>query len=200
MNFRLSTRAACGLALLVAAVVLLALTARWVLPQLGLEERFTRPVATTPGPSHIVARLENGTRLVMPYQSPAPTPVAAGPCGFEPLLAPANPKDGFYQLTGADAQLPDASAYLRVARDAAAASRLRDSEVALIMACRLATGAGEPDPAQADDVRKRLARLYLDQARFAGAHEAATVYRQRALYLLEERQRLEEQEGSREPT
>lgn len=177
------------------AVVALALVggtlaARWLLPQLGLLEHFDRPVAAEPRPNHIVARLQNGQQLVMPYESPTPSPppAAADPCEGEPLLPPAGRNDGLYRLTrtGGEPQ-PQASAYLAVAREAARTGRTRDSEVALLMACRLAARDAASDSVlAAADARQRLGVLYLAKLRANPEGEAAESVRARAHGLLTE--------------
>ena len=180
-----AARTTLAVTLLVGAVVLAVLAARWLLPQLGLAERFTRPVAAAPRPHHILAQLENGSVLVMPHQAPAPAAAPPGPCEFEPLLAPASRKDGRYRLVDGAGTLPDADAYLEVASEAAAAGRRRDSEVALIMACRVSGSEGVPDRPEVREAQQRLASLYLEQARSQAQAGTAAPYLDRAQFLLD---------------
>ena len=186
MKRALGSKRAWGLVLVLGGALPAALTAAWTLPHFGLGEHFSRPVASAPRPNHIFARLEDGTALVMPYQSAAPAPPEARGCGFGPMVPAASRHDGQYRLVDASGQrLPRAAAYLKVASEAAAAGRSRDSEVALIMACRVATGPPAPQEPGLRRIHARLASLYRRQARAAGDASMADAFRQRAQALLE---------------
>lgn len=83
-------------------------------------------------------------------------------CGFDPLLQAAPSGDGQFSAPSEviDKTLSDVAAYASVANDAVARGRVRDAEVALIMACRIAGHlAGAPSQELAD-TRYQLARHY----------------------------------------
>jgi hypothetical protein len=89
---------------------------------------------------------------------------AAGPpaaCAFDPLVAQGAAGDGQFALHAAVAnhQGSDPSPFLSVAEEAAVQGRSRDSEVALIAACRVAAKAGAAT-APVAEVQTRLAQHY----------------------------------------
>lgn len=117
--------------------------------------------------------------------SAAPASVAAD-CGFAPLLAPSSAADHQFTLGAALAidKTGEPGPYLDVARQAAGAGRMRDAEVALIVACRLAARQpGGPTVALAD-VQERLADHYASAAivEEARATRARIWARARSLY------------------
>lgn len=98
-------------------------------------------------------------------QPPGPLPVVAssppvtGPCSFDPVVPVAGERDGQF---GLDAVAPDLrpSAFLAVAREAAADGRRRDAEVALIAACRLASRLAPAPSVPVGDVLGQLGQHY----------------------------------------
>lgn len=92
----------------------------------------------------------------------APSPAASG-CGFEPMLAPTSARDGRFSLEAAAVnEPPSLRGYSAAARDAARQGRLRDSEVALIVACRLAAGKWPAVSVPVADMQSQLAQRYLE--------------------------------------
>jgi hypothetical protein len=95
-----------------------------------------------------------------PPATPAPLPHA---CAFEPLVPVTQAADGQFALrtpAAADHDLPAASAYVDVAREATRDGRWRDAEVALITACRIAAASAPGDSVPVTDIRMQLAQLY----------------------------------------
>jgi len=93
-------------------------------------------------------------------------PVAAAPladCGFEPLLAASNDRDGRFRLEDAVTNVAstDIPAYLTVGTGAAAQGRLRDAEVAYITSCRIAARAAGGESAELADAKYHLAQHYV---------------------------------------
>ncbi|MBL0424715.1 lysozyme inhibitor LprI family protein [Ramlibacter alkalitolerans] len=93
-----------------------------------------------------------------------------GHCEFAPLLASSGGADRQFSI--ANAVLPergaDPGSYLTVAREAQQQNRLRDAEVALIVACRLAARQPERPNVVLGDVEKMLADHYAEVANTAG--------------------------------
>lgn len=153
-----------------------------------------------PGPWHtptdaaLQAALERREELQARYAQAAPAaeqPAAAvavpafstaSACGFDPVLPARAPGDGQYSLQRAAALArggqPDA--YLGVARQAAQQGRVRDAEVAFIVACRLAVS----QPARRADIESALAAHYAQRAATAGSAEDRTLLLERARLLL----------------
>lgn len=93
----------------------------------------------------------------------AGSPAAA--CRFEPMLAPASARDGrFTRETPVPGDPPSVRGYLAAARDAARQGRSRDSEVALLAACRLAAGKWPLVSVPVADVQALLGQRYLEAA------------------------------------
>lgn len=107
------------------------------------------------------------TALAQPVPARAAPPVDAASCRFDPLLpADAARQDGRFRMQGhvPRADVSDVPAYLAVASDAAAQGRLRDAELAYIVACRMAGQAAGADAPELADARYQLASLYLRAA------------------------------------
>jgi hypothetical protein len=133
-----------------------------------------------------------------PQSSPAPenqadlnraalasaTPVPAGPCSFAPALAPSGPHDGLFSLDSALAtrQLSTPRAFISVAKEAASHRRVHDTEVALIVACRLA-GETSPRSVVLADAQASLGQLYVQYAPAPG-DQARSELLERAQQLL----------------
>jgi hypothetical protein len=114
-------------------------------------------VGESPPASQLVAT----TPQVVPVQVPAGTcpPQAVGPATSE--------ADGQFQLARALAMqpLPDESAFLAVAREAAQQGRQRDAEVAYIAACHMAEQATGAHSAPVADIKSQLGQHYAALAR-----------------------------------
>jgi hypothetical protein len=97
---------------------------------------------------------------------PAAVAATTGDCGFEPLLVPANDKDGkfFLDAVKPDAAPSDVAAYINVGAAATAQGRLRDAELAYITSCRIATRVAGGDSAELADAKYELARHYVTAA------------------------------------
>lgn len=129
-----------------------------------------------------------------PSASPAvaavmPTsPVVPGPCGFEPLLYAAGTHDEQFDLqaTLANERQPDAHAFLAVARETSAEGRPRDTEVALIAACRAAARASTPPSVLLSDVLARLGQHYAEAASAQPSEPVRNEAMARARQLLSE--------------
>ncbi len=82
-------------------------------------------------------------------------------CGFDPLIAPRSDGDGVFALHAAVANQPgnDPTAFLSVAEEASVQGRARDTEVALIAACRVAARE-TADAVPVADVQTRLSQHY----------------------------------------
>ena len=123
--------------------------------------------AITPA-SAALATSEAATSAAAPAAVAVPSQpvVAAAPppsstCDFEPLVAGRDAGDGRFQLEPALAldRSAEAGPFLAVAEEAAAEGRNRDTEVALIAACRIAGRMGARTAVVAD-VQSRLAQHY----------------------------------------
>ena len=112
---------------------------------------------------------------------------AAAACGFEPLLASASARDGRFTLTtAAGNEPPSLSGYLAAAREAARQGRARDSEVALLVACRLAAGQWPQVSVPVADVQSLLGQRYLEAADAERDDTVRSGLLQRAEGLLEQ--------------
>lgn len=114
-------------------------------------------------------------------------PTAAAACGFEPLLAPASNRDGRFTLEpAAGGEPPSLRGYLAAAREAARQGRLRDSEVALLVACRFAAGQSPRVSVPVADVQSLLGQRYLEAADAQRDEAVRSVLLERAEGLLEQ--------------
>lgn len=114
-------------------------------------------------------------------------PAVAAACGVEPLLAPASARDGRFTLeAAAGAEPPSVRGYLAAARDAARQGRWRDSEVALLVACRLAAGKSPRVSVPVADVQSLLGQRYLEAAETQRDEPARAMLLERAEGLLEQ--------------
>ena len=123
----------------------------------------------------------------------AGVPVAVPPlgdrisaCEFEPVLAVSGVGDGRFDVRAplAQEQLPDPQAFVEAARQAATAGRPRDTEVALIVACRLASRAGPARSLPLAEIQSRLGQHYAQLAARQPASEAQIESLLRAQTLL----------------
>jgi hypothetical protein len=92
-------------------------------------------------------------------------------CSFDPVLASAGPRDGRYAVRAALAvqRSGDPAPFLDVASEAAGQQRMRDGEVALIVACRLAARETGSPTVLLGDIQARLADHYTTAAGMAPA-------------------------------
>jgi hypothetical protein len=120
--------------------------------------------------------------------APEPARISASSCPPQATV-PANQSasDGQFALEKAleTQPPPSASAFLAVAREAAQAGRVRDAEVALIAACRVAERQGGSHSVPVADLKSQLAELYLAQAAKAGGEEGEAHYRRASVLLAE---------------
>ena len=119
----------------------------------------------------------------------APASVAAAPasCAFDPVLDSSGERDGKFMLASALVlhRSADAAPFLAVADEAAREGKVRDAEVALIAACRIASQAGAAS-APVADVQTRLAHHYAEAARRQQDGPVRTALLERAEALLGE--------------
>jgi hypothetical protein len=99
-------------------------------------------------------------------------------CSFEPVLASAGPRDGRYAVRAALAvqRSGDPAPFLDVASEAAGQQRMRDGEVALIVACRLAARETGSPTVLLGDIQARLADHYTTAAGMAPAWSTPDVW------------------------
>jgi hypothetical protein len=99
-------------------------------------------------------------------------------CSFEPVLASAGPRDGRYAVRAALAvqRSGDPAPFLDVATEAANEQRMRDGEVALIVACRLAARETGSPTVLLGDIQARLADHYTTAAGMAPAWSTLDVW------------------------
>ncbi|MGE4243585.1 hypothetical protein [Ramlibacter sp.] len=106
-------------------------------------------------------------------------------CDLDPVAQANGSRDGQFTLrTGlAHGSAPEPTAYVTVAREAAADGRLRDAEIALITACQLA---GEATPAPSTplaDIQMKLAEHYAALGATDRAGESRSEFLRRAQVL-----------------
>lgn len=139
-----------------------------------------------PGPVPVVVR-QPVPAPAAPQPSPAAPALAtappAGSCPQEAAVAASGPQDGQFNLAGALATSAGSApgAFLQVAREVNAAGRVRDAEVALIVACRLAERASGFQSAPLADAKVELAQHYA----VLGAREQSTSQRRELLQRAE---------------
>ena len=121
--------------------------------------------------------------VVQAAVAPTPTPST---CAFDPMVPAGGARDGKFALESALAlhRSADPAPFLAVADESARDARPRDTEVALIAACRIAGQAGA-NAAPVADVQTRLAHHYAALARQAPEGEARTGLMARAEELLQ---------------
>ena len=119
--------------------------------------------------------------------SPAAATSGAAACGVEPRLAPARERDGGFTLAAAaGADAPSLRGYLAAARDAARQGRVRDSEVALLVACRRAAAKSPLVSVPVADVQSLLGQRYLEAAEAQGDATVRAALLERSERLLEQ--------------
>lgn len=138
-----------------------------------------------------VAEAENVVAASAPQAAPAAEEViTASSCPPQPAVAAsATEQDGQFMLDAAldTRPLPTAGAFMTVAREAAQAGRVRDAEVALIAACRVAERQGGSYSAPVADVKAQLGEHYLRMAaQVPEDEEQARLLYERATTLLTE--------------
>lgn len=149
------------------------------------------PEPAAPSTARIaVAEAENVVAAAAPEAPPTAEEVIVASSCPPQAAVPASPagQDGQFMLDAAlEARpLPTASAFLTVAREAAQGGRVRDAEVALIAACRVAERQGGSYSAPVADVKAQLGEHYLRMAGKAEDEEQGRVLYQRATALLSE--------------
>lgn len=153
----------------------------WLLPAMGAA---TAPLAAAEQSTSSASLL--APPEVAPSAAGAGATAAASACGFEPLLAPSSGRDGRFTLdaaTGRDS--PHARGYIAAARDAARQGRWRDSEVALLVACRLAGATSPLMSVPVADVQSLLGQRYLEAAEAESDDALRSALLERAESLLE---------------
>jgi hypothetical protein len=141
-----------------------------------------RSVSSAALPSAAVMREE-----LQPAPAAQPVAAVAAPtaCAFQPLLGASDARDGQFMLDAVPAihRSSDFTPFLAVADEAAREGRMRDTEVALIAACRIASQAGAASAPLAD-VQTRLAHHYATVAASGDAAGPRTQLLERAETLL----------------
>lgn len=150
--------------LMVGGAVALWASLAWLLPAMapamGPGGAAGEPVASSSTASPLVASPATAAQAISPGAAEA-----AAACGAEPVLAPAGARDGRFTLDqSAGTEPPSLRGALAAARDAARQGRLRDSEVALLAACRQAAAASPPVSVPVADVQSLLGQRYLEAA------------------------------------
>jgi hypothetical protein len=125
----------------------------------------------------VLAQAIEATRPAAPVISSVSAGFTA--CGFSPLLPAHDGLDRRYHLEPAlvMADPPKFAALMAVARDAETQQRQRDTEIALIVACRVAERAQGARSVAVASAQARLAQLYLESAQAAKAGEGDAVRR-----------------------
>lgn len=125
-------------------------------------------------------------RSVAPRVASSTAAPPALACGYDPLVVPSGPGDGQFGVDAALAlrQKPSPAAFAAVAKEAAEEQRPRDTEVALMVACRLAASASSVPTVALADIQTRLGQHYFDSASGEGFIEARAELLERAHELL----------------
>lgn len=107
---------------------------------------------------------------------------SANACPEEPLLAAAGERDGQFgtRIDVTDKTVTDVIAYIGVGGETAAQGRPRDAEVALLTACRIATGVAGPASVELAEATYQLARHYTAAAAAGAPPEQRGALLQRA--------------------
>jgi hypothetical protein len=132
--------------------------------------------------------LKTGAALLRPAISPASQQSAAASCALPPATAVAAEKDGKFPLAADVSGLiaADITSFLVLGKEAAAAGRARDAEVAFLMSCRLADRLKGADSIESTDAKYQLgshyARVALDGRSTAGAARTELLRRAELLY------------------
>lgn len=115
-----------------------------------LKDPVAAPVAQTPA------------RMAPAAQSAAPAKAALAACPSQPAAPVAGKKDGQYVLPAnlSDMTVANIASFIIVGKEAAAAGRPRDAEVAFLMSCRVADTLKGRDSAEAADAKYQLGWLY----------------------------------------
>lgn len=163
---------------------------------LALAWHFGRGFWMTSDPGAVVAAAQpqQAPQLPVPQvrnvRVPAAAASATGPssafsssCAFGPMLPRSGQQDGQYAIPPALSRPAKArpDAFTTVAREAAAAGRWRDAEVALIVACRLATQGGASPTVPVADVLRLLGDHYAAAAGVSPGDRDEMVARARRL-------------------
>jgi hypothetical protein len=128
------------------------------------------------------------TSIAAAPQSVAPAPQQRTTCPVQPAAAVAVGKDGRLPLQADVSGLiaADIASFIVLGKEAAAAGRSRDAEVAFLMSCRLADRLKGADSVESADAKYQLgshyARLALDGSPAAGANRAELLSRAEQLY------------------
>lgn len=157
----------------------------WLLPAMGPGMR--PDLAGAGQPSAALSTQLAPSEAAPAGRAAAGAPPTAAACGFEPMLAPVGARDGRFTLdAAAPGDPPSVRGYVAAARDAARQGRSRDSEVALLVACRLAAGKSPLVSVPVADVQSLLGRRYLEAAAAEPDESVRTAILERAEGLLEQ--------------
>ena len=135
------------------------------------------PSAMPPGPRTSVATPEPTALATRKPEAVAPSGMAAAAlpheraaCPAQPVIASRGAKDGqFVMQSNVDAKTgSDIPSFILAGKEAAAAGRPHDAEIAFLMACRVADKLKGPDSVESADARYQLGRHYAMLARAAG--------------------------------
>jgi len=121
------------------------------------------PVEPTP-PAATLTEEPGAVRSALAAVPAARAAPSADSCPFEPMVARQGPPDGRFALQAALSihSTSNPSAFLAVAREAAAQGRPRDAEVALIASCRVAGQAVGFYAEELADAKGQLGQLYAE--------------------------------------
>lgn len=132
----------------------------WVAPDVDA----ARPEVAVLVPSSDGAPADNAV-AALPSQAPGPAPAAVAAttsCPAEPLLTRTANGDGQFSLAAAQSTRSgsEPAVFLKVAGEMAGQGRVRDAEVAYIVACQVAAQAAGAPSAPVADVQVQLAQHY----------------------------------------
>lgn len=169
--------------LMVGGAIALWASVAWLLPAMGPA---MLPLSASEQAAASSARQLAATDVAASGRAAGGAAPAAAACGFEPILAPSSARDGRFTLDAATAgDPPSVRGYLAASREAARQGRARDSEVALLVACRLVAGTSPPVSVPVADVQSLLGQRYLEAADAERDDTVRTTLLERAEGLLE---------------
>ena len=140
------------------------------------------PSVTPPGPQTGIAAAQPTALATRKQAAVAPSGMASAAlpheraaCPAQALTASRGAKDGqFVMQPNVDAKTAsDIPSFILAGKEAAAAARPHDAEIAFLMACRVADKLKGPDSVESADARYQLGRHYATLARAAGTATGA---------------------------